>query len=112
MSGNHSNRFRVCLLLSHVVAGWLSLSGGLRAEQRTLTSGAGGDGQMSIRSDQYGAFGPFSVDAPGFGKFDAETVSGLKDWQYVGALMLADDAVYRWLMDSDDGPGDFVNVFA
>ena len=83
MSRNHSNRFNLRLLLSLVVAGCVSLSGDLRAEQQTLTSGAGGDGQMSIRSDQYGAFGPFSVDAPGFGKFDAESVSGLKDWQYV-----------------------------
>ncbi len=80
----------------------------LQAEQQTLTSG-GGDGQMSIRSDQYGAFGGFSVNAPGFGRFDPPSVSGLKDWQYAGALMLADDFVFRWLMDSDDWPGDFVN---
>ena len=79
----------------------------VHANQETLTDGLTDDGHMTIRGDQYGAFGPFSIYSAGFGRFDPDGAVELKDWQFGGGLMLADDVTYRWLMDGDDWTMDF-----
>jgi hypothetical protein len=78
-----------------------------RAEQRVLSDGLPGDGHMTIRGDQYGAFGPFSVNDAGFGRFNPDGPVGTRPWQFWSGLMLTDGETFRWLMDADDWPGQF-----
>jgi hypothetical protein len=88
----------VCLLAAPISAS---------ADQEILTGGAAGDGQMQIRGDQYGAFGPFSVSDAGFGNYDPDGALGLRPWAFWSGLMLTDGESWQWLMDADDWPGDF-----
>ena len=75
--------------------------------RETLTDGLTDDGHMTIRGDRSGAFGPIFHLQRGFGRFNPDGGVELKDWQFGGGLMLADDVTYRWLMDGDDWTMDF-----
>src|SRR5262245_55655258 len=91
-----------------VLLAWLAATAHqLQAEQKSLSDGVSGDGHMEMRGDQYGAFGPFSINDPGIGNYDPNGAVGLRPWLFWSGLMLTNGTDFQWLMDADDWPGDF-----
>ena len=89
------------------VAGIVAIEQRARADQVVLSDGVSGDGHMTVRTDEFGAFGSFSVGDPGYGRFDPDGAVGRSDWQFWSGLMLTDGIEFQWLMDDDDWPNDF-----